>query len=104
MNLELNGGGGGGGISSILNLLSQGRRRSRSNTSDSQNLYGERTDDIQVNNSAATVLGKTNVEEKDGLEDPVKGNPVKNSIAPELNDAEESIDNPVSQEVRIIGR
>lgn len=100
--LELNGGSGGSSISGILNLLSQSSRRRGGSTRDSKELDREGANEVKVDDSAATVLGKTNVEEEDGLEEPVKWNPVKNGFAPELNDGEESVNNPISQKVGII--
>lgn len=52
---------------------------------------------------AASKLGESNVQEEDGLEEPVEGDPVKKSITPELKNAESSKHDPVCQEVGVIG-
>lgn len=102
IDLQVNRGGGRGSIRGLLNLLFQsgGRRRSGS---DSQNIDREGADDIEVDESAATVLGKTKVEEQDGLEEPVEGDPVEDGIAPELDNREGSVDDPVGEEVGVVG-
>lgn len=99
--LIVNGGGNGRSVSSIIDLLLQAGG-SRSTALDTKELDRERTDNVEVDDSATTVLGKTNVEEKDGLEQPVERNPVEDGLAPELNNAKGSVDNPVGEEMGIV--
>lgn len=81
--------------------MGDSRRRSTSNT---KNLNREGSEEVDVNVSSTTVLGKTNVKEKNGLEDPVEGDIVKDKSAPELNNGETGINNPVGQELSIVIR
>lgn len=104
--LELDRSGGGSSLGSsirgLLDLLLEGGRGRGRGGSDSENLDREGADHVEVDESAAAELGKTNVEEEDGLEGPVEGDPVKDGIAPELNNREGSVDDPVSQEVGVV--
>lgn len=100
--LELNRGRGGGNVRSVLHNLSQNSGRRAAVAGNSENLDREGTDDVKVDESATTVLGKTNVKEEDSLKKPVKGDPVKDGVAPEFNNAERGVDDPVSQEVSVI--
>ena len=71
-------------------------------SSDAQNLDGERSQNIKVDKSATSKLRQSNVEEENSLENPVEWNPVENGIAPELQYAESSKDNPVSKEMGVV--
>jgi hypothetical protein len=99
--LIVNRGGNGRSVSSIIDLLLQ-VGGSRSTALDTKELNGERTDNVEVDDSATTVLGKTNVKEKDGLEQPVEGDPVEDGLAPKLNNAEGSVNNPVGEEMGVV--
>lgn len=87
-------------VGSILkSLLQVSRGRVRR---DSEKLDREGADGIKVDYSATAVLRKTNVEEENSLEKPVKGNPVKDSFAPKLDDAKSGKDHPIGQKMSII--
>lgn len=55
-----------------------------------------------VDKLGTTVLGETNVEEEDGLENPVEGNPVKDGVTPELNHRKDGVNNPVGEELSVV--
>lgn len=102
--LELDRGGGGGGVRGLVDLLLEGSRGRGGGGRgvDAEDLDGEGADDVKVDESGAAVLGETNVEEEDGLEEPVEGDPVEDGVAPELNDGEGGVDNPVSEVLGVV--
>lgn len=71
-------------------------------TSDTKNFDRERTEKVKIDVSSTAKLRKTNVKKEKGLENPVKWNPVDNSVAPELKNRKNSINNPVGQVLSII--
>lgn len=57
---------------------------------------------MSVDKTRAAKLWKTEVEEEDGLKDPVEWNPVEDGSGPELDHREASVDNPVGQVLGVI--
>lgn len=80
-------------VNSVSNLLSW---------SSTNPLVSQWLDEGTVNNLGTTKLWKGEVEQEDGLHEPVEWDPVKDGLRPELNNVQEGKDNPVCQEFGVI--